>query len=140
MSQGQARFELDLGATCIAVFMTRCRRSRAAVGRCGVVLVVELLEVAFHVGVRDLLAFLDREARWVLDSFRRQTVRLERAVSVQTTRPAQRDALHVGEKLRRGPDLEVRDHPLAAEVAGACTCCRQEPGEFSDDLDGDTML
>ena len=107
----------------------RCRRSRAAAGRCGVVLVVELLEVAFHVGVHGLLAFLDREARWVL-------VRLERVV--QITRSAQRDALHVGENLRRSLDLEVRDHPLAAEVAG--TCCRQEPGEFSDDLDGVTML
>ena len=43
-------------------------RRRRALRRC-TCRRVELLEVAFYVGVRGLLAFLDREARWVLDSF-----------------------------------------------------------------------
>ena len=55
---------------------------------------------------------------------------------VEVPRLAQRDALDVGEDRRRGPDLEVWNYSLAAEVARAC--CRQEPGEFSHDLDSDT--
>ena len=103
--------------------------SRPAAWRCGVVLVVEFLEVAFYVGVHGSLALLDREARRVL-------VRLERVV--QVPRLAHRDALHVGEDLRRGPDLDVRDHPLAAEVAD--TGGWQEPGEFPFNFNGDAMF